>query len=69
MSKTNYAKFEEKDNEELTQLLRLMAQASIYGSEEYKMLELRTAELMDKFGGADNILDQLDKTRKYTKLN
>ena len=64
MNKPNYAKFEEKDNEELTELLRLMAQTSIYGSEEYKMLELRTAALIEKFGGEDNILEQLEKQRR-----
>ncbi len=67
MNKMNYAKFEEKDNDELTELLRLMAQTSIYGSEEYKMLELRTTELIEKFGGADRILEQLNKQRRYAK--
>ena len=67
MNKMNYAKFEEKDNEELTELLRLMTRISIHGSEEYKMLELRTNALIDKFGGADNILEQLNKQRRYAK--
>ena len=67
MKKTNYTRFEEKDNEELTELLTLMAQASIYGSEEHKKLELRTAELIDKFGGVDNILDQLEQKRRHAK--
>jgi hypothetical protein len=67
LKQSNIPQFEEKDSEELTELLRLMAQASIYGSEEHRRLELRTNELIDKFGGADNILDQLDKQRKFAK--
>ena len=67
MNETNYTKFEEKDNEELTELLRLMARVSSHGSEEYKILELRTTELIEKFGGADNILEQLEKQRRYPK--
>ena len=67
LKQSNIPEFEEEDNEELSELLRLMTPASAHGSEEYKMLELRTSELIDKFGGADNILDQLNKKSKFAK--
>ena len=67
MKETCYPKFEEKDSAELTELLRLMAQASVYGSKEHKDLELRVAKLINKFGGEDNILDQLEKRRRNAR--
>ena len=67
MTKNNFATFEDEDNDALTELLTLLHSVSIHGSAEHKKLELRTNELIDKFGGADKILDQLDKQRKYIK--
>lgn len=66
-NKNAFPIFTEKDSAELSELLRTISQASIYGSDEYQRLVLRTEELIDKFGGADNILDQLDKQLKYVK--
>lgn len=67
MNKTNHIKFEEKDSEGLSELLRLMSQVSIYGSEEYKELEQKTTALIDKIGGVDNVLGRLAQKTRYIK--